>query len=175
MNKTSKHSTFPPKWRYWRTAKMLQEESVWVRITENREHGSRWEKDTEKLTEKQRLAESVKRNWAWKSLKINPWRGKRLWNSLDRREWGCVCLCVYKVSWTSSSGTAEPSGLWQQRNDNKKPEQLKRERERDEREELGPVGKKNALLQFTQHTNLLYCFKLRILVHWLSFVSKIPL
>lgn len=130
MNKTSKHSTFPPKWRYWRTAKMLQEESVWVRITENREHGSRWEKDTEKLTEKQRLAESVKRNWAWKSLKINPWRGKRLWNSLDRREWGCVCLCVYKVSWTSSSGTAEPSGLWQQRNDNKKPEQLKRERER---------------------------------------------
>ncbi len=70
--------------------------------------------DTEKQTDKQRQAESVKRNWAEKSLEINPWRGKRQCSETAQIDESlCVCLCVYKVSWTSSSATAEPSGLWQ--------------------------------------------------------------
>lgn len=161
MNKTSKRSTFPTKCRYWRTARILQEESEWVRITENREHGSRWEKDTGKRTEKTEASRISQEKLSMEKPTDYCLERKEavLWSSLDKtRASMCVFVCVQSLLnqqfWhcrTQWSVTAEKR--------QHKTRAAEEESERGWKGRAGSSGWENAPLQFPHHTNLQYCWK----------------
>ncbi len=113
--------------------------------------GADTEKDTEKQTEKQRQAEPVKRNWAEKSLGINPWRGKRQCSEtaqIDESLYVCVYVCT-KSPEPAVLLLQNPVVCDSRETTTQYQSCYRSEREEEESEEQGPVNEKNASLQFT--------------------------